>query len=137
MFMQRRKGTKPPSKKFEASRIKTYSVDEIFDFMSKNPDELFYVDEAGNRCKLRRAKVFHIYGTKCANPNCKTTGTFFALEKWPVGDIHFELYGIDETGDEVLMTVDHVQPKSKGGLDHISNYQPMCKVCNEIKSNHV
>lgn len=40
---------------------------------------------------------------------------------------------IDENGKEVLMTKDHVIPKSKGGANDISNYQTMCKRCNEAK----
>lgn len=40
---------------------------------------------------------------------------------------------IDENGKEVLMTKDHIIPKSKGGANDISNYQTMCKRCNEAK----
>ena len=33
------------------------------------------------------------------------------------------------------MTKDHILPRSKGGIDDISNYQTMCKPCNEVKGN--
>jgi hypothetical protein len=134
------KTNKNPAKihhtKKRAERIKTYSVELIFDFIRKNPDELYYVD-GENKCKLRRAKIFFEKGIQCVEHPCKLKGVFFALEKWPMGDLHFDLFAIDEYGDEVLMTIDHVHPKSKGGKDHISNYQTMCKVCNEIKSDEV
>lgn len=44
---------------------------------------------------------------------------------------------IDENGKEVLMTKDHIIPKSKGGADDISNYQTMCERCNEAKGNRL
>ena len=33
------------------------------------------------------------------------------------------------------MHVDHVVPSSKGGPDHLSNYQPLCSPCNTSKGN--
>lgn len=47
---------------------------------------------------------------------------------------HLNLYA--KSGkDLVLMTRDHIQPKSLGGGDHISNYQTMCSVCNSLKGH--
>jgi hypothetical protein len=70
-------------------------------------------------------------------------GRFFVKEKHShvQGEkYHFNLYAIDDVGDEVLMTKDHIIPKrrgnrSDGGPDHISNYQTMCKPCNEAKGH--
>ena len=119
-------------------RIKKYSLNEIFDFMRINPDKDYYVDQEGNRCKLRRAKVFLEKGISCVETGCLLKGEFFALEKWPDGSIHFDLYSYDEQFKlEVLMTIDHIFPKSKGGKDKIENYQPMCCAHNYIKSDNV
>ena len=48
---------------------------------------------------------------------------------------HLNLYAVDDNGDEILMTKDHIIPRSKGGIDDISNYQTMCRLCNEAKGN--
>ena len=64
---------------------------------------------------------------------CGVNGEFFALEIDRGGGMHLDLYGyIDD--EEVLLTVDHIVPKSKGGLNNMINYQTMCKLCNEIKA---
>lgn len=47
---------------------------------------------------------------------------------------HLNLYANGMDG-LTLMTRDHVQPKSLGGCDHLSNYQTMCSVCNSLKGH--
>lgn len=47
---------------------------------------------------------------------------------------HLNMYAVD--GDkEILMTKDHVIPKSKGGTDSLDNYVTACVVCNNIKNS--
>jgi 5-methylcytosine-specific restriction endonuclease McrA len=50
---------------------------------------------------------------------------------------HFNLYchKPEEGENMVLMTKDHIVPKSKGGKNHISNMQTMCCHCNSTKGN--
>ena len=38
-------------------------------------------------------------------------------------------------GRSSSMHVDHIVPKSRGGIDHLSNYQPLCAKCNMSKGN--
>ena len=41
----------------------------------------------------------------------------------------------NENGEEVLMTKDHIIPKSLGGKNTIYNLQPMCQFCNSRKGS--
>jgi len=72
---------------------------------------------------------------------CGIEGKFFALECCKENctqdnlSYHFNLYGIDKNGAEVLITKDHIIPKSKGGANHLANMQVMCSPCNQEKDN--
>lgn len=96
---------------------------------------------AGHVVKMwsKRYQVFRERGVKCAK--CGIKGRYFRLEchglhaSWENNTWHFNLYALDENGNEVLMTKDHIFPKSKGGGDGLSNLQPMCANCNVKKGN--
>ena len=121
--------TKPGHIKY----LKTYSLDEIFNYINLNPYSDYYIDKQGYSCKLRRPKIYNVIGCTCKE--CGLQASFFVLEDWVNGGFHFNLYGYNEKGEMVMMTIDHILAKSKGGKNHISNYQPLCKVCNENKAD--
>jgi len=81
-----------------------------------------------------RYKVFS-FNKKCVC--CGLEGTIMAIEKGNKDiSYHFNMYGFNAEGKEVLFTKDHIIPKSKGGKNNTSNYQTMCIKCNEKKSNN-
>lgn len=85
-----------------------------------------------------RYQTFALKGTDCLK--CGVKGKFFALECNMDGNnekFHFNLYGIDKHGNEVMITKDHIIPRSKGGKNVLSNYQPLCIKCNQQKADHV
>ena len=87
----------------------------------------------------QKYEMFRDKGIICVS--CGIEGKFFALEK-PSSHraskrYHFNLYAVNEKGKEVMMTKDHIIPRSKRGRNHISNYQPMCEICNSIKGDYV
>jgi len=83
-----------------------------------------------------RLATFKTQGVKCVC--CGLEGCFFALETQVEGIApHLNLYAIDANGDEVLMTHDHVMPRSKKGKNVLENAQVMCKPCNEEKADKI
>lgn len=83
------------------------------------------------RCYMKK-------GLKCAK--CGFTGEYFAVERHKSHETdyyHLNLYGRNRIGHEIMMTVDHIYPKSKGGKNHLSNLQTMCESCNRGKADTV
>jgi len=113
-------------------RIKKYTIKKVFDWIKNNPRRVSWEID-GYTINTKRAKVFYKKGLLCVN--CGVKGEFFALEKDKGGGIHLDLYGLINK-EEVLITIDHIIPKSKGGLNKMINYQTMCKLCNEMKADN-
>ena len=86
-----------------------------------------------------RLHMFAIKGIVCVGwkKKCRVKGSFFAKEKQNGSEKywHLNLYALKKDGTEMLMTRDHIIPKSKGGGNGISNSQPMCFECNNKKGN--
>ena len=95
-----------------------------------------YVNIRGDIIKgnSQRFQTFFTKGLKCSC--CGIEGKYFAKEKDSnAARYHLNLYAVNEAGEEVLMTKDHIILWSKGGKDDISNYQTMCEKCNKNKGN--
>lgn len=127
-------------------RIGVFSLREVFDHIP--------YDQKGNRIESMpsnkeylgynlkmtsmRYRLFKSKGTKCCK--CGIKGSYFALEvqqnnKETLTKPHFNLYAVDEHGNDVLMTKDHTIPASLGGPDTLSNLTVMCYKCNFEKSD--
>jgi len=101
-------------------------------------NEKKYVDLDGDFVKInsQRYQLFKHKGCTCVK--CGLVGTYFAKEKAEQdARYHLNLYGKNSEGEEIMLTKDHIIPKSLGGLNHLSNYQTMCKICNEEKGNQI
>jgi len=84
-----------------------------------------------------RYQLFAEKGVTCAE--CGIAGTYFAIEKDLSGSTnkyHLNLYGVKADGKEVMLTKDHIVPRSKGGKNLMSNYQTLCFDCNNRKSDN-
>lgn len=72
---------------------------------------------------------------------CGLRGSFFVKEKHRLNGklaslpYHLNLYAIDHRGCEVLMTSDHIIPRSKAPPNLTNNRQTMCFRCNHAKGS--
>lgn len=87
--------------------------------------------------KSDRYDNFFINGTNCVA--CGIKGEYFWLETFKKGKDrnnmwHFNLYGTDADGNEMMLTKDYIVPKSRGGRNYIGNYRTMCERCNHNKA---
>lgn len=121
-------------------RLGTVGIDEVLDFVPLEKDSSLSGRKEffGENVKLtsHRYKTYATKGTICAQ--CGLKGTFFALEQsiaQKTKKYHFNLYAINRRGEEVMMTVDHIIPKAKGGPDTLDNKQCMCFNCNNKKGD--
>jgi 5-methylcytosine-specific restriction endonuclease McrA len=110
------------------------SPKEVLDFLPEDgwPSQQMYFGKIINMESIRY-QVFK-RNRKCVF--CGIEGVYMALEQ-DRGSCrlsqspHFNLYTITN----LLMTKDHIIPKSLGGKDSLNNLQCACSMCNCKKSN--
>jgi len=119
-------------------RKETYPVEAIFEHVGDKPPGKAKneVDFDGDLVKMNSQR-YHLFKHKGCKCKCGVEGTFFAKERHFNSDRwHFNLYGFRD-GTEVMLTKDHIVPKSKGGPNHFDNYEPMCLDCNSDKADEL
>ena len=123
-------------KKKKPIHIGEFSLEEVFPYITEEEKRREF-EYNGQTYKVRmNSQRYFVFknNNKCAS--CGLEGTKLILDLNP-GDKspHFNLYG-EEDGRLVLMTKDHIVPRSKGGENVIDNYQTMCSICNNLKGNY-
>jgi len=109
---------------------------EILDLIKNDVEEFVHTHKGKEyKIKLRKSR-YKIFADNPDCISCGLKGSLMILEKQK-SDLnpHFNLYAVDAKGNEVLMTRDHITPKSCGGSDSITNLQTLCSFCNNLKSN--
>lgn len=109
----------------------------------------FYKEWDGTPIWMNDAR-YRVFKRSLVCVRCQTTGTFFAKERSVRfnkatgefeqcgGTWHLNLYGTRPYGaGYILMTKDHILPRSKGGSNADDNYQTMCTTCNARKGNRL
>lgn len=114
--------------------VATYSVEAVFEPLFKGEKHLRLEDGRQLKITSSRIRLFFLKGVVCCR--CGIEGSEFRLESHTTEAPHLNLYAVREDGTRVLMTKDHIYPKSLGGPNHMDNYQTMCQPCNGKKGNH-
>ena len=122
-------------------RKENLTIEEVYnavkDVLFDPEDKKAMVVISGDKIKgnSQRFQTFFTKGLKCAC--CGIEGKYFGKEKdFNAARYHLNLYALDESGNEVLMTKDHIVPRSKGGASELYNYQTMCVKCNIAKGSN-
>lgn len=136
--MSKNKKKKPLKKTHEYKMLKFYKCEEMESIISSVEEDGFFMDLSitASKIKTRRASAFSVIGYECDTKGCNLHDFKYGIGVDNGGGIHLDLYAFDDLGEMVMITIDHIKPKSKGGPNHISNYAPLCKICNEIKSDY-
>lgn len=128
-----------------------YSLAEILPLISTRRSKIFKVNGQDFLVKTcsRRLQVFQ---RSLICTICGVAGTVFRLQRQSERNEspHLNLYALKKEKDLwigrfpkqntsywVLMTQDHILPKSKGGKDSLDNLCTMCTECNMKKGNNI
>jgi hypothetical protein len=113
-----------------------YNTDEVLSVVTpKNTPKKKRVEFDGDLIKITSDRLF-VFKQSLVCCECGIIGSFFVKERSQnYGPFHMNLYAIDSGGNEILMTKDHIIPKSLGGKNNLSNYRTMCVRCNLEKGN--
>lgn len=116
-------------------RKSVHDVEEILPLIRTALGESAYATFGNTRVGIgsRRLQTYAHDGVTCRH--CGMVAEFFAIEQhageqgW-----HLNIYGFRGL-NEVMMTSDHILPKSRGGSDLVVNRQCLCDTCNKKKGN--
>jgi hypothetical protein len=113
------------------------SLEDGFDILSKPKAERLVRGQAVSAAS-GAALFLSLRGhpIKCYNCGCEATSWIADRHKNHMGKPCLNLYA-RRCGVPVLMTRDHIIPKSLGGVDAVENLRPCCSDCNGLRGNEM
>lgn len=118
------------------SRLQKFTLNEILPILEQNHSEYrFELKNKNVKVKKLQSTRMRLIRRKKYCASCLVVATHFWLETSGFLSPHFNLYTINYCHEEVLMTLDHILPKSLGGDSSDENVQMLCAKCNFMKSN--
>ena len=122
-------------------RLAVFTPEDVLSYADPKASRKDYPDLEGREWSVKMcSQRYSTFQRSLSCACCGITGSVMILEWQLRGDSsdpkvlqpHFNLYAVTPDG-LVLMTKDHILPKSQGGQDSLDNYQTMCELCNSIK----
>lgn len=116
--------------------IAEFCPEEVFPYITVHEEKREYVANGKSYLVRMNSDRYFVFRDNAVCVSCGIVGTKMILDMNP-GDQspHFNLYG-EEVGRLVLMTKDHIMPKSRGGEDVLGNYRTMCSTCNNLRGHY-
>lgn len=119
--------------------VATYSIQELKEMMLyRMIGTATFYSPLNNVIRITRTlRLFNSKGFNCVS--CGLNGTVVKEFEGPDGP-YVCIYGIRYVKDRykyILMTADHIRPKTFGGSNGLKNLQPMCEECNRKKGSIV
>lgn len=116
-----------------------FSPSEILPFVPRKKSNFKIGDQefVVKTCSMR----LQVFKKSLVCVGCGLVGSVLKLQRQPDRNErpHLNLYAKREnengTVEWVLMTQDHIRPRSKGGKDRLDNLQTMCAECNVKKGS--
>jgi 5-methylcytosine-specific restriction endonuclease McrA len=119
-------------------RAGLYTIEYVFETIKNSHDHVPETILIDGYMVKKYKKNLDIYRKSIKCSACGIEGKYFALEKQKDHKVwHFRLYGIDKCQNEVMLNIDHILPKARGGVSSYSNLQTMCEFCNGKKGNMI
>lgn len=115
-----------------------FSVEEGIQLILSKQDRYNGVHFDIRRRARTRLEMFSRGQTTCAH--CGLKGTMFRIERHANDHVFpacLNLYGHDEQGKMLMLTHDHIVPKTYGGGNKIENAQVLCEKCNSKKHCYI
>lgn len=117
-------------------RLAKVSIEDLVSHVEATGGKPMLVSGEEVRVGSLRMRTFREKGHVCSC--CGLEASFYAVERHKrraenTNTYHFNLWGVNSNGHEVLFTHDHTLARSLGGKDHISNTTTMCSPCNNKK----
>ena len=122
------------SKKPQYERAGYLEISKVFPHIEKHLKEeeriRVQIDEFYVNVSSLRLKSFVVNGVACSC--CSVKASFFAIERTngSQSPFHLNLYGVNDSGEEILFTHDHIQARGLGGTDTLNNTRTSCGPCN-------
>ena len=117
--------------------IGQFNINDVLPYATRDKriiKKIYTVDDVSFVVKMDSDR-YQTFNNNLECAACGLLGSLFLLERehgHKTDVAHFNLYAV-ENDNLILMTKDHIVPRSKGGRNNIVNYQTMCEICNSIK----